>query len=105
MSHLEDFDDAPAPVERTPLPAEKSAFSKALAWGVIGLGALYLLNPLAGVDVIPDFIPIAGNLDEAAIVLVVLGALRYLNIPLPDFIESWLMRSRQLPETIDPDRE
>ena len=105
MSHLEDFDDAPAPVEGTSLPAEKSAFSKALAWGVIGLGALYLLNPLAGVDVIPDFIPVAGNLDEAAIVLVVLGALRYLNIPLPDFVEGWLTGSRQLPETIDPDRE
>ena len=87
------------------MPAEKPVLSKALAWGVLGLGALYLLNPLAGVDLIPDFIPVAGNLDEAAIVLVVLGALRYLNIPLPEFVESWIMPSRQLPETIDQDRE
>ncbi len=105
MSHLEDFDDTPAPVQGPPRPAEKSRLSKVLAWGVLGLGALYLLNPLAGVDVIPDFIPVAGNLDEAAIVLVMLGALRYLNIPLPEFVETWIQPSRQLPETIDQDQE
>ena len=105
MGQLEDFDDTPAPVRGTTQPAEKSRLSKALAWGILGLGALYLLNPLAGVDVIPDFIPIAGNLDEAAIVLVMLGALRYLNIPLPEFVETWIQPSRQLPETIDRDRE
>ena len=112
MSHLEDFDDTPAPAERPPeyggqavRHGEKSALSKALAWGVLGLGALYLLNPLAGVDLIPDFIPVAGNLDEAAIVVAVLGALRYLDIPLPEFIEGWITPSRQLPATIDPDEE
>ena len=110
MSHLEDFDDVSAPAEGTPLPGkqsvghgEKSAWSKALAWAVLGLGALYLLNPLGGIDVIPDFIPAAGNLDEAAIVVVVLGALRYLDIPLPEFIESWITPSRQLPATIEQD--
>ena len=112
MSHLEDFDDVPVPAEGAPLPGEqpvrygeKSALSKALAWGVLGLGALYLLNPLAGVDLIPDFIPVAGNLDEAAIVVVVLGALRYLDIPLPEFIESWITPSRQLPASIEQDEE
>ena len=44
-----------------------------------------------------------GNLDEAAIVVVVLGALRYLDIPLPEFIESWITPSRQLPATIEQD--
>ena len=109
MGHLEDFDDVPVPAERIPRSgegySEKSALSKALAWGILGLGALYLLNPLAGIDLIPDVIPIAGNLDEAAIVVVVLGALRYLDIPLPEFIESWIMPSRQLPATIDQDEE
>lgn len=105
MSQLEDFDDAPVPAEKTPLPGEKSAWSKALAWAVLALGGLYLLNPIAGVDLVPDFIPIAGNLDETAVVLIVLGALRYLNIPLPDFIENWIRPSRQLPATIDQDRE
>ena len=107
MGHLEDFDDVPVPVEKIPGASEgyseKPALSKALAWGILGLGALYLLNPLAGIDLIPDVIPIAGNLDEAAIVVVVLGALRYLDIPLPEFIESWITPSRQLPATIEQD--
>ena len=107
MSHLEDFDDIPAPAERASRlgsgHGEKSALSKALAWGVLGLGALYLLNPLAGIDLIPDVIPVAGNLDEAAVVVVVLGALRYLDIPLSEFIESWITPSRQLPATVDQD--
>jgi hypothetical protein len=105
MSHLEDFDDTPVPVEKAPLPREKSVLSKALAWGVLVLGGLYLLNPLAGVDLLPDVLPVAGNLDEAAVVLIVLGALRYLNIPLPEFIESWIQPSRQLPASIDQDQE
>jgi hypothetical protein len=103
MSHLEDFDDTPVPVQKTPPTSEKSPWSKALAWGVLALGGLYLLNPLAGIDLLPDVIPVAGNLDEAAVVLIVLGALRYLDIPLPDFIESWIQPSRRLPETIDQD--
>jgi hypothetical protein len=105
MSQLEDFDDTPVPAKKTPPSGEKPIWSKALAWGVLALGGLYLLNPGAGVDLLPDFIPVVGNLDEAAVVFIVLGALRYLNIPLPDFIESWIQPSRQLPETVDPDEE
>lgn len=105
MSHLEDFDDTPVPVEKRPLTSGKSPWSKALAWGVLALGGLYLLNPLAGVDLLPDVLPVVGNLDEAAVVLIVLGTLRYLDIPLPDFIESWIQPSRQLPKTIDQDEQ
>ena len=105
MSYLEDFDDTPTSVESTAVPAEKPAWSKALAWGILGLGVAYLLNPLAGIDVIPDIIPIAGNLDEAAMVFIVLGALNYLDIQLPEFIERWIVPSRQLPSSTEQDLE
>lgn len=50
------------------------------AWVLLGLGLLYLANPGAGlVEIIPDNIPLIGNLDEAGITAMVLGALRYLK--------------------------
>ncbi len=52
--------------------------------GVIGLGllsALYILNPGAGIfELIPDNIPVIGNLDEATAVMILLACLRYFNI-------------------------
>ena len=49
--------------------------------GIVGL--IYLLNPTAGFfELIPDNFPIIGNLDEAAAMMLVLGALRYLGIDL-----------------------
>ncbi|HDQ34723.1 MAG TPA: DUF1232 domain-containing protein [Chloroflexi bacterium] len=35
------------------------------------IGFIYILNPTAGVDLIPDFIPGIGNLDEGVAVLLV----------------------------------
>jgi hypothetical protein len=39
-------------------------------WGsyiLLAVGAIYLLNPFFGIDLIPDNLPIIGNLDEAGI--------------------------------------
>jgi hypothetical protein len=51
---------------------------------VIALGALsvvYLLNPTAGfIELIPDNVPIVGNLDEAGAVLILMNTLRYYGI-------------------------
>ncbi len=45
------------------------------------LGLIFILNPTAGIiEIIPDNIPFFGNLDEAAAVVLILGALRYLGI-------------------------
>ena len=45
----------------------------------------YLLNPTAGfIELIPDNIPIIGNLDEAAAVALLLMCLRYFGYNLPD---------------------
>ncbi|WP_127716863.1 DUF1232 domain-containing protein [Halobacteriovorax sp. HLS] len=50
-----------------------------LLCGIIGL--IYILNPTAGViELIPDNIPLIGNLDEALAVVLVLGALRHFGI-------------------------
>ena len=57
--------------------------------GIFALGvfcALYLLNPTAGFfELIPDTLPLIGNLDEAAAVATLLMCLRYFGFELPDF--------------------
>lgn len=52
----------------------------------IGLfSALYILNPTAGVfEIIPDNLPLIGNLDEAAAVALLLMCLKYFGIDLPN---------------------
>jgi len=56
--------------------------------GIILLGVfsfIYLLNPTAGFfELIPDNIPLIGNLDEAAAVTILLMCLRYFGYDLPD---------------------
>lgn len=49
------------------------------------LSVLYLLNPTAGFfELIPDNLPLIGNLDEAAAVTLLLMCLRYFGYDLPD---------------------
>lgn len=57
---------------------------KNLAMFALGLIAVvYLLNPGAGIfELIPDNLPIIGNLDEAAAVALLLGSLRYFGFDL-----------------------
>lgn len=59
---------------------------KNLAVVVIGLLAtLYILNPGMGFfELIPDTVPLIGNLDEAAAVALLLMCLKYFGIDLPD---------------------
>lgn len=47
------------------------------------IGALYLVNPGAGfIELLPDNLPVIGNLDEAAAAALVLGVLRYFGFDL-----------------------
>ncbi len=58
-------------------------------FGIFLLGLfclIYLLNPGAGIfELIPDNLPLIGNLDEAAAVATLLMCLNYFGIALPDF--------------------
>ena len=50
---------------------------------------IYLLNPTAGfLELIPDNIPLIGNLDEAAAMTLLLMCLRYFGYNLPDIFTS-----------------
>jgi len=59
---------------------------KSIVVVIVGLLAtLYLLNPGAGFfELIPDNIPIIGNLDEATAVYLILACLRYFGIDITD---------------------
>lgn len=49
--------------------------------GVTGLVSLaYLLNPTAGIDLIPDMLPGVGNLDEAAAATLLISCLAYFGL-------------------------
>ncbi len=52
---------------------------------VLLLGAIaviYLLNPLGPIDLMPDFLPFVGDLDEAAATVLLLNVLRFYGIDL-----------------------
>lgn len=64
------------------------------------LAALYILNPTAGVfEIIPDNLPIIGNLDEASAVALLLMCLQYFGIELPNVFR----RDKDDENTIDID--
>jgi len=47
------------------------------------IAGLYLINPTAGIfEFLPDNLPLIGNLDEAAAVVIILSTLRYYGLDL-----------------------
>lgn len=51
--------------------------------GFTAIAAIYLINPTAGIlEFVPDNLPVIGNLDEAAAVLIILATLRYYGLDL-----------------------
>lgn len=63
--------------------------------GMAALAALYLLNPGFGVfELLPDNLPLVGNIDEAGATLILLNTVRYYGL---DITNLWKKRDRQLP--------
>lgn len=51
--------------------------------GIAAVALLYLVNPTAGIlELIPDNIPLVGNLDEAGAVLILTNVLAYYGLDL-----------------------
>ncbi|MHC4884067.1 MAG: YkvA family protein [Planctomycetota bacterium] len=62
--------------QRTPLGTLASVV------GII-LSLIYLLNPSAGfIELIPDNLPVVGNIDEAGATWLIIACLRYLGVDL-----------------------
>lgn len=75
--------DQQKPAPGVPRQQQRSLTGKVLASVSIGLGLLYLLNPSAGtLEVIPDVLPLVGNLDEAGATALLLWGLGYFGIDL-----------------------
>ena len=97
MNEPTDFIDSREKGQTPILPPEQPLWAKIVAWATIAAGSVYMINPGLGVfELLPDNLPIVGNLDEAAVVLIMFAALRYLGVRLPEFIEKWA-RVPQLP--------
>jgi len=61
----------------TPMKKAKDVFIVML--GVLAL--IYILNPGAGIlEIIPDNLPVIGNIDEAAAGLILISCLRYFGL-------------------------
>ncbi len=53
------------------------------------MAVIYLINPTAGIfEFIPDNIPLFGNLDEAAAVVLIISVLQHFGIKIPDFFKD-----------------
>ena len=66
------------------------------------LATIYILNPTAGLfEIIPDNLPLVGNLDEAAAVALLLMCLSYFSIDLPNIFK----RDKDDEKTINLDKE
>jgi uncharacterized membrane protein YkvA (DUF1232 family) len=52
---------------------------RSFPWGSLIIAIfcmVYLLNPVAGIDIIPDNLPVVGNLDEMGATLLLIRSLR-----------------------------
>ncbi|MFM7133431.1 MAG: DUF1232 domain-containing protein [Planctomycetota bacterium] len=74
----------PQPVPPPEQKPRRSAWRTAGAVAVALISAIYLVNPTLGVfELLPDVLPIVGNLDEAFFTLALVSSLAALGIELP----------------------
>ncbi|MBT9548135.1 MAG: DUF1232 domain-containing protein [Candidatus Sericytochromatia bacterium] len=80
-----------------PKPVKKTL--KNVWFGGLGLlSLLYILNPGAGIfELIPDNLPLLGNLDEATAVALLLASLRYYGVDLTGWV-PWFKSGKTPPK-------
>ncbi|ATH07141.1 DUF1232 domain-containing protein [Halobacteriovorax marinus] len=67
---------------------KKPFFKKVIALIGVVFGFIYLLNPTMGLfELLPDTLPIIGNLDEGAAVYLIFAGLRYLGIDILKYFD------------------
>lgn len=67
---------------------QRPLHKKAIALAGVVLGVIYILNPTMGVfELLPDALPIIGNLDEGAAVYLIFAGLRYLGLDLLKYFD------------------
>ena len=66
-----------------PEPPRRTIFGTIVAVLIAIFCVVYMLNPTFGFDLIPDNLPVVGNLDEGLIMVLLLGCLKYLGIDIP----------------------
>jgi uncharacterized membrane protein YkvA (DUF1232 family) len=102
MNNPTDFGDGRGAEQPPVLPPEQPLWAKIIAWATIAAGSAYMINPTAGIfELLPDNLPVVGNLDEAAVVFIMFAAMRYLGLRLPEFIEKWA----RVPQLSSGDRD
>ena len=80
----------------------RSFFRNSLAAGFGLIALLYLLNPTAGIfELIPDALPIVGNLDEATATAVLLASLAHFGFDISGWLQRFGFGSRTPPKPID----
>ena len=90
MTEPTDFADSRDAGQAPILPPDQPLWAKIVAWATIAAGSAYMINPTAGIfELLPDNLPVVGNLDEAAVVFIMFAAMRYLGLRLPEFIEKY----------------
>jgi len=73
-------------MKRKEPPGKRTLLHHVLALGFGALSLLYLVNPTAGIiEMIPDNIPVVGNLDEAGATLLLINVLAFYGIDLNRF--------------------
>jgi uncharacterized membrane protein YkvA (DUF1232 family) len=70
---------------QSPHPAPAAAPTNSIAGTIVSiigllLAGVYLANPTAGIDLIPDFLPGIGNIDEVVATTIFLACLSRLGI-------------------------
>jgi len=74
----------------TPATSRTSVWKSAIVILVGATAAIYLINPTAGIfEILPDNLPLVGNLDEAAATALLISAFAYFGINIVPFLGAF----------------